>query len=68
MTMFQEKLIQAIRAARITNQRAIEAAGYTVPPRAVIQAGDILDLEAYARGYEAALQTIAAAFGVDDGR
>jgi len=63
--MFQEKLLEAMSAARLANRRAIEAAGYEVPPRAVIQAGDMLDLEAYARGYEAALQTIAAAFGVD---
>jgi len=65
---FQEDISQALQAAHIANQRAIEAAGLTMPRQVIIQPGERLDLIAYTRGYEAALATIAAMFGVDDAR
>lgn len=61
---FRNDIINALNVARVAGQEAIGAAGYRIPERATIQAGDMLDMEAYWRGYEAALRTMTAAFGI----
>lgn len=61
---FHDDVVRALNAARIANREAIRTAGQQIPRQAIIQPGESLDLVTYCRGFEAALQTIAVAFGV----